>query len=360
MICRPSPFQIQRICRCRTLPQAGKVLARIGKVVQPHDIVAEAMLTSGYVILDAAKALGCSEDEWENVLQVGLGSLVNEGDLLASKRVMLFEKHLISPCAGKVKWIECGKIWIEKSEEVYALQAGYSGKIVDILLDRGVVVEAEGRLCLGVWGNQRFGFGRIGRAEEGVRQSLDEADIGQRNRGEILFAHTCKSPAVFQKAEKLTIGGLVFSSLPAEMIMAAQKTSVPVLVLEGFGDLAPVDWMNHWMENAEGKMGVMNTQRDFSQGERGEIFCSEPAVENEVVSSAAASDLLLKAQRIGCLIEAGQSVKILFSGNHGQMGIVKEIMPNTYANGIRRLSAEILTDKNTRLVVPLDNIEVIY
>jgi hypothetical protein len=249
-----SSLAIQKILRQRLLPCAGKVLVRVGQEVQPQDAVAEAMLPNGYVVIEVAKALNCTADELKNMLAVSVTNSLMKEIFLRPRKCCSLEKHLLSPCHGKIRWIEYGKIWIEKSDEMVKLPAGYAGKITEIHPDQGVTIEAVGSLCFGVWGNQKFSFGRLGKMAQQAANMLNAADITEENRGEILIARSCKSAEVFQKAAKVGLKGLVFSTLPPALIKSAQNSIVPTLVLDGFGELHSSDRITEYFQQNYGKL----------------------------------------------------------------------------------------------------------
>ena len=352
-----SSLSINKIRRQRLLPHNGKIHVRVGQEVQPQDIIAETMLHNGYIVIEAVKALNCSPDELENVLAVSVNQFVNEGDVLASKKVLLFEKNLLSPCQGKIRWIEYGKIWIEKSGEVYKLPAGYAGKITDLHLDRGVTIETVGSLCFGVWGNHKFSFGRLRKMAQQPANILHAADITEENYGEILAATTCESAEVFQKAEKSGLKGLVFSTLPPALIIAAQNTTVPILVLEGFGELQSSDWISQYFQQSHGKVVVLNAERDFSRGERGELFCADPSPKTPESNPNAEKDQQGLVQ--DSLWKIGQKVKVLLSGHHGKTGTITKVITNSYPNGLSFPSAEVCISSSELIIVPISNLEII-
>lgn len=348
----------QVIQRRRLLPEFGKVLVRIGQEVQPMDVVAETMLPSGMVLVDVAKGLGCQIAVAEEHINVKMGSMVSVGEILAYNDFLFIKRSILSPCNGKVKWIECGKIWIEEVGVDYKLLAAYAGKIVNNIWGRGVIIETNGTLCCGVWGNQKMGYGRLRYFPEQSTKKLCAADITKDMRSEVLVAQYCDSVHVFNRAVEVSLCGFVFASLPSGMLPFLENLNIPILILEGFGNYQMNKLAMDFFSSNEGKEVVINAQHKIKTGQRGEVFVFEEP--GDVIDmQAAAKENIDNFEPYQ--LKAGQKVKIILTGYHGEIGQIEKIYPSIqkYPNGVCSLSAEVAITEKEHVIVPLDNLEII-
>ena len=176
-----------RIRRRRLLPRLGKVLVRAGQKVAVPDVIAETNMTPHYQLLDIPKILKFSPRKFENYIQCQPGDRLLKGDLIAgpvgvSKRVV----RATQDC--KVVLVGDGQILLEVSEKLYQLKSGFPGQVVELIADRGAVIEATGALIQAVWGNGRQDYGILNMLAGKPDHSLDTADLDISLRGSIVVA----------------------------------------------------------------------------------------------------------------------------------------------------------------------------
>src|SRR5436190_24361353 len=89
------------IVRERTLPVAGKVIARLDQRVNPTDVVAEANFAREHVLLDVARTFGISTTAADKLIQVKEGDRLTEGALVAEMSGFI-ARSIKAPRAGRV------------------------------------------------------------------------------------------------------------------------------------------------------------------------------------------------------------------------------------------------------------------
>ena len=174
------------IRRERRLPVSGRVLVRSGQKVKPTDVVAEANLNPRHLVLYVARGLGLSAEEADELIERKAGDEVVDGDVIAS-RSGLARRVVRTPASGRIVMVGEGQVLIEVESNPFQVQAGLSGKVTQVIPDRGVVVEATGALIQGVWGNGRIDFGLLNvvAPEADVDLAPDQLDV--RLRGWIII-----------------------------------------------------------------------------------------------------------------------------------------------------------------------------
>lgn len=334
--------------RARLLPVPGRVLVRSGQQVAATDVIAETTLPEKHLLLDIRRALGISSSgKAESLVTRKLGETVQAGDILAETGG-LFSRVVRVPVAGTIVAINNGQVLLEPQGEPFRLLAGLSGVITETLADRGAVVETNGVLVQGVWGNNRIDasvFLSLARTpdEELTRDRLDVS-----MRGAVVLAGTLHQADVLQAAADLPLRGLVLASLNPELIPLARAARFPILVIEGFGRI-PLNTTvyNLLTTNEKRDISVNAVEPDPFNGDRPELVIHLPAI-GEMPSEVSE-------------FRAGQAVRVFGSPYSGLTGIITRIRPGVVQvpSGLRAMAAEVRLENNENALIPLVNLDVL-
>lgn len=337
-----------KIRRNRVLPVDGTVLVRVGQKVAPGEILAETLIPTKHVLVDIINALGLKDtDEANKLIDRHVGDLVDKHDIIAETGG-LFSRVIRAPMPGKIISIKNGQVLLEVESRKIVVQSGFSGHVVEILKDRGAVVETSGTLIQGVWGNGLIGFGPFLTDKEMINQELTPSSLGINTRGTILAAAWCEQEESLLTAGSLPIAGLVLGSMSPKLIPCALKQNYPILLLEGFGRIAINDLArNLFIDNAQKEMSLNAIKWDHYSGIRPEISIAQQASGSTEKESAEFSE--------------GQKVRIHSSSYAGKTGVLtaintgKTILPN----GLRTNTASVLFSNNEKSVQPFSNLDII-
>jgi len=337
-----------KIRRNRVLPVAGTVLVRVGQKVAPGEILAETLIPTKHMIIDVLNALGLKDaDEAEKLVDRQVGDLVDKHDIIAETGG-LFSRVIRAPMPGKIISIKNGQVLLEVESRKVVVQSGYSGQVVEILNDRGAVIETNGTLIQGVWGNGLIGFGPFIVDAQMIGDELTPASLSLNTRGTVLAASWCEQEESLNVAGSLPIAGLVLGSMSPRLIPCALKQNYPILLLEGFGRIAINDQAkNVLLSSAQKEMSLNAVKWDHYSGIRPEISIAlQPngAPEKESVD----------------LVE-GQLVRVHSSFFAGKTGVLTAINTGktTLPNGLRTATASVLFQNNEKTVVPFSNFDII-
>jgi hypothetical protein len=339
---------LTHIKRARLLPHIGRVLVKVGQKVSATDVIAEAQSANEHVLVDVRRTLGLSRSEkLSEIIERRAGEKVQRDDVLAQDG-QLIRRVVRAPVAGEIISITNGQILIEVAGPPTMLRAGFSGEVREIIPDRGAIVEADGALVQGVWGN--------GKVEGGVLLMLartpddtftkDRLDVSMR--GAVVVSGHCSEAAALQSAAQLPLRGLVLSSMTADLLPVARELSFPVMLMEGFGQI-PIN-------QAAFKIITTNEKRDLSlnadvwdpyTGARPELLISLPAagqIAPEVV-----------------FYKTGQAVRIQSAPFAGHVGTLTDVPPGMVRleNGLRVMAAEVRLENNELINIPLANLDVL-
>lgn len=338
-----------RIRRHRLLPITGRILVRKGQKVSPVDVIGEANLEPRHDLLDIARGLGVGLGDADKYLKREAGEMVSEGDVLAGP-VGWGKRVVRAPCSGKIILTGRGKILLEEESAPHQLLAGLPGEVISLIPGRGAVVESIGALIQGIWGNGKINYGTlrvlIKKAEDIL--TVDQLDIDFR--GSVVFAGFCGDEQVLNAAAELPLKGLILSSMASSLIPVAEKISLPIVVVEGFG-LMPINSaaFNLLITSDQREIAVNAEKIDLYANQRPEVFISLPV--NQMVHEP----------RDATIFSPGQKVRIIRAPHQAEIGTLITLKPGleVFPNGIKAKSAEVELENKNKVKLPLVNLEVL-
>ena len=225
------------IVRERVLPVKGKVLARLNQRVSPTDVVAEASWAREHIFLEVTRILNLSAAEADKLIRCKAGDKGAPGAVIASGRGLL-PKTIRVPRAGRVVAAGGGQVLIESGESRMELRAGLAGQVMQIIPDRGVVIQSSGALVQGVWGNGRVDTGVMINLADKPDTVLTPNRLDVSMRGSVIVAGQVKEAEALQAAAELPVRGLILSSLFPSLLPVAREMRYPIVLMDGFGALA--------------------------------------------------------------------------------------------------------------------------
>jgi hypothetical protein len=319
-----------QIRRNRTLPVPGTVLVRIGQKVTTNDVIAETEMPSQFHYVDVMRSFGLSTpSQAEQLINRKVGDQVDKNDILAETGGM-FSRIIRSPRAGTILSIRNGQMLVETEKYKLTISAGFNGKVVEIIKDEGAVVETNGVLIQGMWGNGRTGFGQL------------------HIKGMVIVAGYCSNSELIEAAAHLPVGGLIIGSINPDLIQVAQKQTYPILVIEGYGKTLINDYSRRLLVTNSGRETAVNAVKwNRWTGERPELIISLPSEGD--------------AYREIVELRLGQLTRVHTSPYAGKLAMVDSLkdgmtmLPNrikTNAVGLKFLN-------NEQAAIPLHNFELI-
>ncbi len=335
--------------RERALPIRGRVLVRQGEAVNPQTIVAEADLAPEHVLLNVAAALGVSPQKATSLLQCQEGERLTQGDVIAETPSKLFHKTFRAPCDGTVVMTRGGKVLLRKDKDAVPLHAVYPGTVVDIVDDRGVIIENTGALLQAAWGNGRSTYGVLRVVSETADALLTGDRLDVSLRGAILVGGRCTDTSLFTLAAEISLRGLVLGSIPARLAEAARKAPFPVILTDGFGNLPMNSAAFELLGTSDGREASLSAQPyNFYTGTRPEIFLPLPSpgqVMPPMPGELAPDDM----------------VKALSAPYRGQVGYVVRVLsePHKFPNGMRAAAALVRFSEAEQDIIPVANLQVV-
>lgn len=334
--------------RERLLPVPGKVLVRRGQRINASDVVAEATLHPQHILLDVARGLGVPAEKADQFIQHKAGDEVAEGDLLAGP-VGMARRTIRAPYSGTVVVAGDAQILLQVDTAPFELRAAYPGTVVDLVEDRGVVIETVGMLVQGVWGNARSHYGLLHLLGQDPAMEIVPAQIDVSQRGAVLMAGTCQDGRVLTAADDLPLRGLILGSMDASLIPAALRVRFPVIVLEGFGNL-PMNPQAHQLLTASSGRDVAINAEPWNR------YCS---TRPEVVVGLTDQGQPSMASD-SAVYSIGQKVRLTAPPYLARLGTLVGLPGLVVVpSGVRAQAAEVRLDEKETVLVPLANLEIL-
>jgi hypothetical protein len=334
--------------RRRELPVAGKVIVRKGQNVSADAVIAEAVLGAKYQYLDLGQGLGLVAEEVRPYLQVKIGSRIEAGDLIAGP-VGGARRVVRSPAACTILGLEHGRILLESAGEPYLLKAIFPGSVVDLLPDRGAVIESNGILLQGIWGNCQFSQGRLVFLAKTPQHVLAPSQLTPSLAGALVLAGHCENRETLVQASEVAVGGLVLSSLNPLLLDAVAGLTFPVMILEGFGKHPINVGLFQSLSRYQSVEAVLNTEQKLSGRKTNpEILLLAP-VSEEPDSGPEMKDAA-----------EGDRVRVISTPYLGKVGTLINVSGSTrLPNGVRAETGRVRLDNGENLDFPLANLEII-
>lgn len=338
---------IARIQRSRMLPCTGEVLVLPGDKVGATDTIAEAHAPGPHVMLDVRRALGIPRiEDAQQLIERKVGDQLEKGDVIAQVGGVL-PRVVRAPANGVIVAIQKGQVYLELFGEKIELKAGINGIVTQVLPEHGAVVEGNGSLIQGVWGNHKVSFGTLVRQAETMDSELTRANLDDSLRGTVVLAGCLGKSDALAVAEELPLKGLILASMSSHLVPLALKASFPLILIEGFGRIPMNSKAFNLLASNEKKEVSINSNWNSILGDRPEIFISLPAEAQPILDTA---EFL-----------PGKTVRIHSDPNAGAVGAIMRIRPGQVRlpNGLRAPAADIRLENGQVITLPLANLDVL-
>jgi hypothetical protein len=337
------------IVRERLLPVMGRVLVKLNQKVSSADIVAEASWAREHILLDVARTLNISIDAADKLIRCKTDDKLPAGAVIATGRG-LFPKTVKTPREGRVKAAGGGQVLIEVGESRMELRAGISGNVIQVIPDRGVVIQTAGALIQGVWGNGGVDTGVMINLADKPDTVLIADRLDGSLRGSIIIAAQVRDAETLQAAANLPVRGLVLASMYPSLLPMARDMRFPIVLTDGFGSM-PMNSVAYRLltTNAKREATVNAEVFDRYSGARPEVIIplpvsSDPAVAKDVTEFA-----------------PGQTVRMRRPPMMGTVGTILSLRSGltTLPSGLRAVCAEVKLENGEQEFIPLVNLEVV-
>jgi len=344
-------LDLTTIVRKRQLPVKGEVITRLNKRVLASDVIAEAEYSHKHHLIDVARILGITSKAAEKKIgDIRVGQNLAAGTVVASGGG-LFSPAIKVEHSGHVVAVGGGQVLLDISGKEFELKAGISGEVIELIPDRGAVIQEVGALIQGVWGNSRISSGTLHVLIEKQTDILEASQFDISLRSLVILAGSCQDAKSLKSAADITVRGLILSSLAPSLIGLARKMPYPIIVTDAIGKQA--------MNLSAYKILSTNNQRE-NVTVNAAPYHQYKGTRPEVIIPLPHTDLP-PAPRDVETFSPGQKVRMRRAPHAGATGTLRRLPDGleTLPNGLRVLAGEVKLDNGEQLIVPLVNLEVL-
>ncbi|MEA3325821.1 MAG: hypothetical protein U9R53_00665 [Chloroflexota bacterium] len=337
------------IRRTRRLTVPGNVLVKLGDIVQPEDLIAEAHIPTQVQSLDIARGLGVLPSQAASFMMRDLGEDVQQGDVVAQYDGTL-PRLVRAPDGGKLLDWQNGQVILASGGKFERVKAAMIGEVMEIILYFGAVLRIKGCLIQGVWGNGHLGSGQLTLLDPKLENPLEAAEMDMFEKGQVLAAGHCSQPDIFPLMVKKGLGGLILGSLAPELSEAAKNQPFPIIVLQGFGKIPSDPLSVTLLRDCVDELVCINAcERDVFKGTRPELMI--PIEEGD------------PEKRLGfrAKLALGQWVQVSGGKAIGQTGEVVSFSSagTLFKSGANFPSAQIRLHNDEEITVPGQNLVIL-
>lgn len=357
--------------KSRTLPLKGDVLVKVGDTVKADDIVAKTELPGDVRIINVCGLLGAEPDEVPSLMVKKEGDAIKEGDVITeTKPILPFLKFLVhrikSPVDGSIEKISSvtGQVILREMPQPVTIAAYINGKVVEIIPEEGVIVEAPCSFIQGIFGICGEINGELVVAVSSPSDDISPEAITDIYKDKIIVCGRYVDIGVFRKAKEVGVKGIITGGFGDKdlkellgydlgvAITGHEKLGVTLVVTEGFGHIDMAGKTFNLLKEREGMQASICGATQIRAGViRPEIII--PLEADLVVAEAA------KTEAGG--VQIGDQVRIIRQPNFGRLAKVKRLIPELVVieseTKVRVMEVEF--DDGETFVVPRANIEII-
>lgn len=339
------------IIRRRELPIDGEVIAKLNQHIRSNSVVAEAEFSHKHHLIDVARVLGINPKSADKkIKEIRVGQKLSAGTVVASGGGII-PKPVRVEHSGRVVAAGGGQLLLDIAEKEFTLKAGISGEVVEIIPNRGVVIQEVGALIQGVWGNGKVSSGTLHVLAKNPAHILEASQLDISLRSFIILAGSCQDAESLKSAAEITARGLILSSIHPSLLELARKMPYPIIVTDAIGKRA--------MNASAYKIISTNSQRE-NVTVNGESYHHYKGTRPEVIIPLPHTDLP-SAPRDVETFAPGQKVRFRRAPKAGATGTLNCLPEGLkkLPNGLRVLVGEVKLENGDKLIVPLVNLEVL-
>jgi hypothetical protein len=337
--------------RTRTLAGSGQVMTPIGQDVGPVHIVARGPAASAFLVLRASDALKVPPAKIERLLLVKEGAELERGEPLL-RRTTAFGRSKVyrSPADGTLVRVRGGCLVLQRSGKVEEVRALLKGRVVSIIPDRGVIIEAVGSLIQVAWDSGKSAVGRLLPPTGSADDSLMVDAVGAESAGAICIAGFVDSVDTLESLEERGARGLVAGSMPAALCLRARKLSYPVLLTEGIGYRPMAEPIFELLQRSEG--------RELSLLAASHVHRPQPA---EIVIPLPTSGPLPQMDAGIESLQTGSLVRVMGMGDQTLLGRISKlrVQPRQTEHGGMAAGADVVLADGRAIFAPYANLDLI-
>jgi hypothetical protein len=353
--------------KARLLPVAGDVLVKEGDHVSHDTIVAQTHLPGDIEMIPVAAILGVDPRELPRTMLKSEGDTVEKDELIAQTKAFfgLFKSDYRAKKEGVISLISqvTGMIGLQDLPQPLKRDAYVAGKIIEVIPNNGVIVEAAVSFVQGIFGvggEQHGEIMIIAEPKDIIVPDMIDSDC----KDKILVGGSLVTLDTFQKAEEFGVKGIVTGGINSDeldsylgyemgvAITGQEDIGLTCIITEGFGEMAMASHTFELLKELEGQLAAINGATQIRAG----VIRPEVVVPLKNFES---TDVIRRDELAGGMYP-GTRVRIIRQPYFGAIGTVKhlpmELQQVETESWVRIMAVQL--DNNEVVMIPRANAEI--
>lgn len=352
--------------KTRELPIPGKVLVKEGDVVDYDTIVAEMEMPGEPHIVKANLLLRVdAKDIGEHMLK-GIGDEVREGEVIAQYIALfgLIKRYVESPIDGVIESVGAsGWVTIRTPPVIVDLKAYIPGRVVEVIPNKGVVIETTATFIQGIFGIGGETHGTLRVLVDSPEDVLTTDTITPQEKGAIIVGGSYITLESLRKAVEEGVAGIVVGGFDGDdltkflgyemgiAITGEEEIGLTLIITEGFGRINISPRTFELFKQFDGSKASINGETQIRAGViRPEVIIPHEQLEDRTVDEELSSGM-----------KTGTPIRIIRHPYFGLLGKVSslpiELQVTETESSMRVLEVELEDGRN--VIVPRANVEII-
>jgi hypothetical protein len=329
----------------------GQFLVGAGAKVDLRDEIARGDQPAEHILIDVAAELDRPAAEAFAMIGVEAGAVLEEGDFIAGRNPER-GRRVLAPAAGQVKAVDARTacvVFAVKPAQV-TLRTGVRGRVREVRAGSSMVIDGNGALVQGVWGNGRQRTAILRSQPDDGLQAILRDQIDLTYKGCILVIHEPIGPIAMDIVADQGLTGMIAPSMDATLIPAVMASPAAILLVDGFGPIPMARNVKAMLTEFEGFQATIEAQ----QPRFGEAFVPQMVI-NRV------ADDPIRPMVVDGRGGVGVGIRVAREPYLGRAGRIIEWPPRAtlLENGLEVPCVRVELDRGERAVVPLANLEMI-
>lgn len=352
--------------KTRELPILGKVHVKEGDIVDYDTIVAEMEMLGEPHMVKANLLLRVDAKDVGKQMLKEIGDEVKEGEVIAQYIALfgLIKRYVMSPIDGILESVGAsGWVTIRAPPVFVDLKAYIPGKVVEVIPEKGVVIETNATFIQGIFGIGGEIHGTLRVLVDAPEDILTAEMITSKEKGSVIVGGSYITLEAIRKAVEEGVAGIVVGGFDGDdltkilgyemgiAITGDEEIGLTFIITEGFGRITISPHTFDLLKQFDGREACINGETQIRAGViRPEIIIPHEEMEYQSVDEELSSGM-----------KPGTPIRIIRHPYFGLLGKVSslpvELRVTETESKMRVLEVEL--DNGRIVIVPRANVEII-
>jgi len=353
--------------KARLLPIMGEVTVDVGDTVNFDTIVARTTIQGDPVVVPASDPLGLNPDELPGFMVKNIGDEVEKDEVVAQYIAFfgLLKRFVRSPVDGTVEHVSSstGRVTIRGKPIPLELKAYIPGKVVRVIPNEGVEIEANATFIQGIFGVGGESHGELTVLVDSPDEPLTTDMIAPEHKGKIIVGGSLAPLEALKRAVRMGVAGIVVGGVKGidisdfigyeigVAITGHEEIGSTLVLTEGFGEIAMSERTFDLFRSLNGEAAAINGATQIRAGvQRPEIII----LQDRWTAEPSAADIVAG-------MTPGTRIRVIRQPYFGEIGTVTALPVELQRleTGSHARVVEIELESGGRVLVPRANVEIL-